>query len=325
MSDATAVAAPVQRMDPGLVRTARLYRKVDHRDQHAVRREAARRRQVAQLTGRWAGTDASVEVRDTVVADAAGHEVTVRIYRPLHGTAPHPAVLYLHGGAFISGDLDFEHPRCLEMCREARVVVVSVDYRLAPEFPYPAALDDCLAAFGWLSAAGASVGVDPGRLAVVGTSAGGTLAAALCLRSRDTGRAVPRLQMLLHPVLDDRLATSSMWAFTDTPVWDHPSCVHMWNHYLGSAEHRAGGSPYAVPARATDLSGLPATYVMTAEYDPLRDEGAQYAARLTGAGVATEFHQFPGAFHGFETLASTAAISQRARREHYDVLRGALG
>ncbi|WP_371476988.1 alpha/beta hydrolase [Kitasatospora sp. NBC_00315] len=323
MPDGFAAAPYETRIDPELARTVRLFRRVDHGDPHAVRKEAARRIRVARMAGLWVAEAEGVRVEDTVAPDGAGRTVPVRVYRPESGTAPHAAVLYLHGGAFISGDLDFEHPRCLEMCRETGAVVVAVDYRLAPEHPAPAGLDDCDLAYRWLLGAGArALSVDPERVAVAGTSAGGTLATGLCLRAREQGAPSPRLQMLLYPVLDDRLETPSALAFTDTPAWDSRNCAHMWEHYLGPGR-RGEAPPYAVPARVGDLSGLPAAYVMTAEFDPLRDEGAAYARRLADAGVPTELHQFAGTFHGFDTLA-TATVSRRALAEQYAVLRGAL-
>ncbi|MEU9094376.1 alpha/beta hydrolase [Streptomyces sp. NPDC087901] len=315
---------PAYRIDPGLRRVARLYRRVDHADAQAARREAARRVRVAQLAGLWTATDPAVHVEDHVVRDDTGHEVAVRTYRAKAEPGPRPAVMYLHGGAFISGDLDFEHPRCLETCRETGCTVVAVDYRLAPEHPYPAALDDCVAAYRWLCSEGASIGVETARIAIAGASAGGALAAALCMRARDGGLPAPALQMLLYPVMDDRLRTASVRVFTDTPAWDAPNCTHMWNHYLGPVERRGNVSPYAAPGRATDLSELPDAYVMTAELDPLRDEGAHYAQALADAGVPTELHCFAGAFHAFDTL-STASLSLRARREHHEVLRTGLG
>jgi acetyl esterase len=312
------------RIDPDLYRVARLYRRVDHADPEAVRREAARRIKVSQFAGLWVAADPAVHVEDRVVHDGTGHEVAVRIYRSKAESGPRPAVVYLHGGAFISGDLDFEHPRCLETCRETGCTVVAVDYRLAPEHPYPAGLDDCVAAYRWLCAKGASIGVETARIAIAGASAGGALTAALCMRARDGGLPAPALQMLLYPVTDDRLRTASMRAFTDTPAWDAPNCVHMWNHYLGPVERRGNVSPYAAPGRATDLSGLPDAYVMTAELDPLRDEGAHYARALADAGASTELHCLAGAFHAFDTLSS-APLSLRARREHHEVLRTRLG
>ncbi|TKA00304.1 alpha/beta hydrolase [Actinacidiphila oryziradicis] len=324
MSNDQVTSPPARLIDPELERTARLYRRVDHGNPLAVRKEASRRIRVARMAGLWVAADAAVQVEDTVASDGAGQAVPVRVYRPVAGTAPYPAVLYMHGGAFISGDLDFEHPRCLEMCRETGAVVVSVDYRLAPEHPSPAALDDCVLAHRWLRGAGGrELSVDPGRIAVAGTSAGGTLAAGVCLTARDEGARPPRLQMLLYPVLDDRLETPSARAFTDTPAWDSGNCAHMWRHYLGTDVQRTGACRYTVPARVADLSGLPAAYVMTAEYDPLRDEGAEYAQRLADAGVLTELRQFAGTFHGFDTLAA-ATVSRRALEEQHAVLRGAL-
>ncbi|GHH77792.1 esterase [Kitasatospora indigofera] len=316
---------PGRQLDPELERAARLYRLVDHADPHAVRREAARRLRVARMTGQWAADDPGVLVEDTVASDGAGRAVPVRVYRPLVAAAPYPAVLYMHGGAFISGDLDFEHPRCLQMCRGTGAVVVSVDYRLAPEHPAPAALEDSVLAHRWLCGAGGrALSVDTGRIAVAGTSAGGALAAGVCLTARDEGELpLPVLQMLLYPVVDDTMQTGSARAFTDTPAWDSPNCAHMWRHYLGPAGTRDGAPPHTVPARTADLSGLPAAYVMTAEYDPLRDEGAAYARRLADAGVPTELHQYAGTFHGFDTLAP-ATVSRRALHQQHAVLRGAL-
>lgn len=323
MSPASGAAPAAYPIDPELRRTARLYRRVDHQDALAVRHEAARRIKVARLAGLWHADDAEVRTRDTVAGDGTGRGPRMRIYRPRSAGRPLPALLYAHGGAFISGDLDFEHPRCLEMCRETATAVISVDYRLAPEHPFPAGLDDCVAVYRWLLDQGPSIGIDTTRVAVGGSSAGAALAAAVCLRARDLGLPLPALQMLLCPVTDNRLATPSMERFTDTPAWDARNCAHMWRHYLGPSAGDGEVSPYAAPARAADLSGLPPAYIMTAELDPLRDEGERYGRALSEAGVATEAHRFAGAFHAFDTLSS-ASVSLRARREHHHILRDAL-
>lgn len=311
--------------DPELVRTARLYRRVDHADAEAVRREAKRRIQVSRIAGLWRAADPAVTFQDHTVPASTGRAVPVRVYQPLQAGGPLPVVLYAHGGAFISGDLDFEHPRCLDLCRETGSAVVSVDYRLAPEAPYPAAFEDCLLVYRrLLDEGGAGLGFEAtGAVAVVGASAGGALVAALCLAARDRGWPLPAFQLLIYPVIDDRLNTPSMSECVDTPAWDARNCVHMWNHYLGPAAGRARVSAYAAPGRAGDLSGLPAAYIMSAQYDPMRDEAAAYAAALAAARVPVEYHQFAGAFHGFDTLAA-AAVSHRARRETADVLRAAL-
>jgi acetyl esterase/lipase len=204
---------------------------------------------------------------------------------------------------------------------------VSVEYRLAPEHPFPAGVEDCYAALRWLADNAGALGADPGRLAVAGTSAGGGLAAAVALMARDRGGPALRLQVLSIPELDDRLQTPSMTTFIDTPLWNRPNAVLSWSFYLGREADAAPGddvSPYAAPARATDLRGLPPAYVATAELDPLRDEGIAYASALMHAGVPVELHQFPGTFHG-SALVSTASVSCRQQAELLDALRRGVG
>jgi acetyl esterase/lipase len=243
-------------------------------------------------------------------------DVAIRVYRPASRAEAAPCVVYFHGGGFIAGDLDTEDARCVRLARDAACVVVSVDYRLAPEHPYPAAVDDCFAALSWAHARADDLGIDDARIGVAGASAGGTLAAAVALMARDRGRPPLAFQLLVYPALDDRRQTASM-QFVGTPFVDGDSSARLWDFYLG--ESRSDVSPYAAPARAIDVSGLPATYLMTAELDPLRDEGIEYAVRLLQAGVSVELHQFGGAFHGFDMLPS--AISQRAAVEQVEWLR----
>jgi acetyl esterase len=260
--------------------------------------------------------DPAVEVQDRLTPSG----VPVRIYTPHERRGRPPAILYFHGGAFVLGDLDFEHPRCLEMARRTRAVVISADYRLAPEHPFPASFDDCWATFLWVTQA-AELIIDPTRVAVAGASAGGALAAAVSLMARDSTVPGPCFQLLLYPVIDDRMTTPSMSAFVDIPGWNRISSEQMWSHYLGN--ERGHVLPYAAPARAHDLSGLPPAYIMTADQDALRDEGIEYARRLIEAGVPTELHHYPGTFHGFDTLAN-AELAHRARAESYSALRRAL-
>jgi acetyl esterase/lipase len=259
---------------------------------------------------------------DRAVPGPDGNEVAVRVYSPPGAGAPVPAVLYIHGGGFVVGDLDTEHANASSVADTLGVVVVSVDYRLAPEHPFPAPLEDCYSALLWLADEAGALGVDAERIAVVGQSAGGGLAAGLALLARDRGGPSLCFQLLGIPELDDRLDTPSMLAFTDTPMWSRPSAVRSWTYYLGD---KADGdtSPYAAPARAEDLSGLPPAYVSTCEYDPLRDEGMIYALRLLQAGVSVELHQFAGTFHGSTILPS--AVSRRQQAEFVDALRRGLG
>jgi acetyl esterase len=250
-------------------------------------------------------------------------DVTVRVYRPLAPTGPVPGILYIHGGGFVIGSVQGEHAGAALVALETGAVVVSVEYRLAPEHPFPAPLHDCYSALVFLASEAEALGVDPDRVALYGASAGGGLAAGTALFARDQGGPALCFQMLLIPELDDRLATPSMQAFTETPMWNRPLGEQSWRAYLGEWPATAKISPYAAPARAEDLSRLPPAYISTGEMDPLRDEGIHYALGLLQAGVSVELHQFPGTFHG-SSLVSTAAVSVRARTEATVVLRRAL-
>jgi acetyl esterase len=250
-------------------------------------------------------------------------ELTVRIYTPVGAAKTRPGVLQIHGGGFCFGSIEFEHRGAMLTADGADAVVVSVEYRLAPEHPFPAGIEDCYAALVWFASVATTLGVDPERIAVMGQSAGGGLAAGLALLTRD--RRGPRLcfQLLGIPELDHRLETASMRCFVDTPLWNRPNAIMSWRCYLGDDPGEV--SPYASPSIAKDLSGLPAAYVSTMEFDPLRDEGIEYALRLLQAGVPVELHQFPGTFHG-SALVTGAAVSRRGQAELMDALvRGLQG
>jgi acetyl esterase len=260
---------------------------------------------------------------DRTIAGVDGNEIPIRVYSPpRQDGAPVPAVLFIHGGGFVVGDLDTEHAGAASTADALGVVVVSVDYRLAPEHPFPSGLEDCYAALLWLAKESGELGVDAERIAVFGQSAGGGLAAGLALLARDRGGPSLCFQLLGIPELDDRLETPSMVAFTETPMWNRPSAERSWRYYLGEGAN-GDTSPYAAPARAEDLSGLPPAYVSTCEYDPLRDEGMIYALRLLQAGVSVELHQFAGTFHGSTILP--AEVSRRQQAEMTDALRRGLG
>ncbi|MGA4540500.1 alpha/beta hydrolase [Uniformispora flossi] len=279
------------------------------------------------LTSALGEPDASgVDVADLTVPGPAGApDVAVRVYRPA-GTAGTvlPLVFDIHGGGFVLGSVDMFHGGNLDLCRSLGAVVASVEYRLAPEDPYPAGLEDCYAALTALVGAAADLGIDPERVAVRGGSAGGGLAAALALLTRDRGG--PRLcfQFLGFPEIDDRLATPSMVAFTDTPGWNRPNAEISWDAYLGPGRRGGPDVPaYAAPSRAEDLAGLPPAYISVMQFDPLRDEGIAYAQALLAAGINVELHLFPGTFHG-SGLARHAEVSRRERAEEIAVLRRAL-
>ncbi len=265
-----------------------------------------------------------VEREDRVIPGPEGApDVEVRIYRPKDRSAETlPGVLEIHGGGFMLGSKDMMDPWCDRVVSEAGAVVVSTDYRLAPEDPFPAGLEDCYAALCWMVENAAELGIDPDRIAVAGQSAGGGLAAACALLARDRGGPKLCFQLLEIPELDDRLETPSMRQFTDTPLWNRPNAVWSWKHYLGP-DHSGEVSPYAAPSRAKDLAGLPSAYVSVMEFDPLRDEGILYALGMLQAGVAVELHAYAGTFHG-SSLVPTAEPSRRNAQEVIDVLRRRL-
>ncbi len=254
-----------------------------------------------------------------------GGEVPVRIYTPEGLAQPVPGLIYLHGGGFVLGGLESEHGICINLCRSLGIVVISVDYRLSPETPYPGALEDCYAVLLWAAADAAALQVDSARIGIAGQSAGGCLAAATALLTRDRQGPPLCFQFLGIPVLDDRMTSPSMRQFTDTPVWDRGKSEISWAHYLGDA-YTAGAEDvpiYAAPARCEDLTGLPSAYISTMEFDPLRDEALDYGCRLLQARVATEIHNYPGTFHGASLFAHTT-IAQRETADMLAALRAGL-
>lgn len=249
-------------------------------------------------------------------------DVRVKVYESKGEKETLPGVLYIHGGGFIVGTADNFDAGCQELVTEVNCVVVSVDYRLAPEHPFPAPLEDCYAALKWFSENAEELGVDPSRIAVYGGSAGGGLTAAVSLLARDRKGPSIVFQMPNYPMIDDRCITPSNNEITDERIWNGKVNRQAWDMYLGNIKGEV--SPYAAPARATDLSGLPPTYTCVGDLDPFRDETIDYVTRLSQAGVPVEFHLYPGCFHGFEGLVPTADISQRAKKEYLTALKLAL-
>ncbi|UMP05268.1 alpha/beta hydrolase [Amycolatopsis sp. EV170708-02-1] len=306
--------------DPEIAPAVPLLPKLDLADLPATRERL--KAVLAELHG--VVDETGVTIREERVPGPEGApDVRVRIYTPDRIAAP-AAIFDVHGGGFVIGDLEIDHAANVRFAREIGVVVVSVDYRLAPEAPYPAALEDCYAALTWLAKNAAELGVDPGRVAIHGISAGGGLCAALALLARDRGGPAIAFQYLGVPEVDDRLETPSMRAFVDTPQWNKPRAEISWDCYLGKGVRGGADVPvHAAPARAVDLSGLPPAYVSVMEFDPLRDEGIAYAQALLASGVTTELHLFPGTFHGSSSVEH-AAVSKREVAEAIAVLARAL-
>ncbi|MFF8957926.1 alpha/beta hydrolase [Streptomyces sp. NPDC014894] len=283
----------------------------------------AARRLLKELETRWPAPDtgALVITERAVPGPGGAPDVPVRVYTP-RTPGPHGALLWFHGGGFVMGDLETEHSQCVRFAADADCVVVGVQYRLAPENPFPAGVEDCYAALEWVAGNTAGLGVDPGRLAVAGCSAGGALAAGVSLLARDRGGPAPVLQVLTYPVIDDRMDTPSARRFQDTPVWSTPQSALMWHHYLGAGHEQRETSPYAAPGRAADLSGLPPAHIVTAEYDPLRDEGIGYGLRLLRAGVPAGINQWAGAFHVFDSFGTP--LGERVSADIVAALRAAF-
>jgi len=226
-----------------------------------------------------------------------GGSLGLRIYTPL-GQGPFPLMVFFHGSGFVVCSLDTHDGMCRNLCAGSGCVVVSVDHRLAPEAKFPAATDDCLAATRWAVANAAALGADPGRVFIAGDSAGGNLAAVTALRIRDEGGPMLLGQLLIYPVTDHYdPGTPSMVENAEGYGLTRAGMIWFWDHYL--ADRRDAGHPHASPLRADDLSGLPPALVVTAEYDPLRDEGEYYARRLREAGVPTALKRWDGMNHGF--------------------------
>ncbi|SDI56535.1 alpha/beta hydrolase [Natribacillus halophilus] len=266
----------------------------------------------------------SVSITDRFIPSVEGaDDIRVRIYEPAMKNETLAGLLWIHGGGYILGSPEMHDSLCQRFVTEADCIVVSVDYRLAPESPFPVPVDDCYAALKWLSENADELWIDPTRLAVGGVSAGGGLTAAVSLLARDREGPSISFQMPLYPMIDDRNTTPSSYEITDERVWNRDLNIKAWDMYLG-ADNKEEISPYAAPARATDLSGLPPTYTCVGELDPFRDETIDYVARLNRAGVPTEFHLYPGCFHGFEGYIPQAEVSQRAETEYVRALQQAM-
>ncbi|MFI7125616.1 alpha/beta hydrolase fold domain-containing protein [Nonomuraea sp. NPDC050153] len=271
-----------------------------------------------------ADTDVVIEDRHVPGPDGAP-DVRVRIYRPAADGVGRPGLYWIHGGGMIIGTPEIDEAMMIGYVEELGCVAVSVDYRLAPENPHPAPVEDCYAGLVWTAKAAEELGIDPARIAVGGASAGGGLAAATVLLARDRGGPDVAFQLLVCPMLDDRNITPSSHEFTEAVVWDRSANLYGWTALLGDRIGTDDVPPYAAPARATELAGLPPAFIDVGELEVFRDEDVDYALRLSQAGVSTELHLYPGAFHGFDGMVPDAALSKRARAARLAALKRAYG
>ncbi len=260
----------------------------------------------------------------TVPGPEGAPQIALTILRPTQGEGPWPVLYNTHGGGMVMGDRTLELPFYLKYVAEGLAAIVAVEYRLAPEHPDPAPIEDCYAGLVWTANNAEDLSLDPARILVVGTSAGGGLAAGVALLSRDRGFPALTHQILYCPMLDDRGITASSQMLVDFPAWDRDANLFGWTSLLGDRRGGNDVSIYAAPARADDLSGLPKTYIDVGTVETFRDEVALYAQRLAEAGVSVDFHMWAGAFHSFELIAPHAAISQAAEWVKDDFMRRAL-
>jgi acetyl esterase/lipase len=248
-------------------------------------------------------------------------DVRVRLYRPAGSTQVLPCLYWIHGGGYISGALELDDRLCESIVDNVGCAVVSVDWRLSPENPYPAAADDCYAGLRWTVRNAGPLDLDTGRVVVGGSSSGGGSAAGLALLVRDRGEFAVRAQLLVHPMLDDRPGASALRPVTHTKVWNTPANEVGWRSYLGAAYGTDDIPAYAAPARATDLAGLPPAFICVGDLDLFLDEDLAYAARLIHAGVPVELHVYPGAPHGFMFIAPGARVSRQMAADRDAALR----
>ena len=263
----------------------------------------------------------AVEARELTVPGPTGApDLTLLTLRPADAAGPLPGLYPIHGGGFVLGNRRLGLDDVLEWVLEVGLVVVSVEYRLAPDHPYPAALEDCWAGLLWTAAHAGELGLDPDRLLLAGKSAGGGLAAALALSARDCGGPALAGQLLMAPMLDDRAVTPSSQELGGEGVWDRTANATGWAALLGTAAGGPDVSPYAAPARAADLSGLPPTFTEVGSVETFRDEDVDFAARIWRAGGVAELHVWPGGFHGFDGFNPAAALHERIKLKGYGAL-----
>ena len=260
-----------------------------------------------------------IEDRNIAAPDAL-LELVVRIYKPTRISGNHPGILFIHGGGMIMGSIETENHKAAMLCETIQSIVVSVEYRLAPENPHPAPVQDCYKSLVWMTKNATELGFDTDRLAIVGGSAGGGLAIGTALMARDQEFPKLSFQMANYPMIDDRNETPSSKEITDVGIWDRKANIEAWDWYLGGKN----ADEFAAPARAKDLSGLPPTFIDVGELDLFRDEDIEFAKRLLQAGVTTELHVYPGAYHASESFAPEAELSKQIWTKRIEALKRAL-
>jgi acetyl esterase/lipase len=305
-------------VDPGLRTPARIMRFISRPN----RSEASLRRASSWFLGlaRRMPAPRTLRSEERWIPRPDGSRIRVRVYRGASQSTPGPGILWLHGGGYVLGSPEQDGSSYRRIVEATGGTVVAPAYRLGPEAPFPAALDDAYTALLWLRDHAADLGVRDDNLAVAGNSAGGGLTAAVTLLARDRGEVAVAFQMPLYPMLDDRCATESARE-NDAPVWDAVTNRNAWRVYLGDLAGSDDVPAYAAPARATDVTGLPPAFTYVGDLEPFRDEVVAYVDRLRAAGVEVTFEVYPGCYHGFDVVAPRAGVSRRALAAQTEWLR----
>jgi len=259
-----------------------------------------------------------LKIHDEILWSHDGQQLKVEIFAPKDQTEKLPCILFYHGGGFMLGLNEAHYRYASEYAKNVPCVVVMVDYRLAPEYPFPNGVEDCYSALLWAKSNAEKLHIDTNKFAVVGESAGGSLSAAIALMSRDRGGPKLACQMLVYPTTDNEQNTYTAINYTDTPVFYSEANTFMWTQYL--KDHSGPISPYAAPMRAKSLVGLPPAYVETAEFDPLHDEGLNYANRMIENGVDVTIHETIGTVHGYDAL-KRSSITKESMEKRYAFLK----
>ena len=306
----------IKRVNPEFLAGLESFTDFDFKVEHLE----AMREGMAQAVQPLTSTE-TVDIINKTITGIDDNEIRVRIYKPAHQDQELPVLLWIHGGGYVLGSIDDNDHLCVQIVETANCVVVSVDYRLAPEYPYPAPLEDCYSALTWIADNAAELQVDINRIGVAGASAGGGLTAGLTLLARDREYPSICFQMPLYPMINDSNDTPSANEITEGMIWNQKTNDFGWKCYLGELHGHDEVPIYAAPARADDYRNLPYTYTCVGQLDPFRDETITYVSKLAQAGVDVEFHLYPGAYHGFESLNPQSELARKVIKEYVNAIK----
>ena len=264
--------------------------------------------------------DSDIEVRDLHIPTAdKNRNIALRLYgaKDQSNKRHRPCLIYVHGGGMIMGNLDTGNLNCFEFVRKLDILVISIEYQKSPEFPYPAAINDCVDGINWVVKNADSLNIDISNIGIYGSSAGGGLVLGTALKLRDAGQDIIKYMLPIYPMIDDTNTTASSFEITNVGVWDRSTNIEAWNWYLSGTK----ADEYAAPTRAENLTGLPPCYSDVGNFDLFRDENTLFFDRLAKSGVPTEFKVFTGAFHGSENLAPDGELSKAIWEKRFSALK----